>query len=114
MRGQDILRGLPGHTRKASFAAWQAHMRCLRQPKRVVVVQEQAKHIWPANDGDGAGWRAGKVAGSFKIGAGGIPQNSLRVRWIGRERGDTVGQDDALALGRVRLVFVRVSTVDDQ
>src|SRR5262249_14913316 len=73
VRAQDILGGLLGHTRKASFAAWQVHTRCLRQPKRVVLVQEHPKHAWPADDGDGSGWHAGKVAGRFKIGASGIP-----------------------------------------
>src|SRR5262249_24593993 len=90
---QHFLRRARWNFWKYRSAARQAHIGRVRQIECVVAVQESAKYIRPADYGDDAVARAELAQGRVERSASRIPEQSLGVAGIERQRRDAARQN---------------------
>ena len=111
MACKHFLRSLHRHPRKDRSPTGQSHIGRLRQVENVIAVQEQPEHVGTANDTDAAVWRPECSQGLLERSPGGVPEQRLFIRRVGRDGRDYPGQDQPAAQIRALLSLMRVAPV---
>ena len=69
------------------------------------------EHVRTANDANAAVWGPEHSQGLLERSPGGVPEQRLFIRRVGRDGGDVAGEDQAAAQTRARLLFVRMAAM---
>ena len=110
----DAVREMVEVSQRSGAPLHVSHLKCLADESLLDPLLELVDAAGATFDQYPYGAGSTLLAGLLEASARGVPEQRLRVRRIGRNRRDLAGQDDALALRRVRLILMGMAAVHDQ
>jgi hypothetical protein len=112
-RQQIFRRGVRTNFAEHRQSAWNPRIRRAREMKSVVLREKKTEHVGAADDGNDAIADSEPIKRRIKASAGGIPQQSIRVRCVRSKCRDPAGQNETLAARGSGAALVGVAAMND-